>query len=73
MARQSNHDDGPTLLSSRCEQCGYYLTRTASGYLQCPLGHGRLTDDSADPRDYQQPDDGERWGRWIDDDLPDAA
>jgi len=25
-----------------CEQCGRYLIETASGYLCCPRGHGRL-------------------------------
>ena len=26
----------------RCVDCGEYLEETGSGYLACPLGHGRL-------------------------------
>jgi hypothetical protein len=73
MARQSNAGDGPTLFGLRCEHCGHYLARTPSGFLACPLGHGKLIDDSDDPKDCQQPGDDDRWGRWLDDDLPDAA
>jgi hypothetical protein len=34
--------DGPTAVNYRCRECGHYLQRTRSGYLACPLGHGKL-------------------------------
>lgn len=33
---------GPDLFSLRCQTCSKYLIRTESGYLACPMGHGRL-------------------------------
>jgi hypothetical protein len=49
---------GPTAQSLRCSECGHYLERTPSGYLACPLGHGKLIRESetdpepADDRDW---------------------
>jgi hypothetical protein len=47
------HDE-PALYSLRCAECGHYLARTPSGFLACPLGHGKLireTDDDPQPAD----------------------
>jgi hypothetical protein len=73
MARQPERDQLEAL-SFICCECGHPLARTESGFLACPNGHGRLTDDADDPRDYQQPDD-ERDGfdRWAGEELPPAA
>jgi hypothetical protein len=73
MARRPERDQ-IELLSLFCCECGYPLARTESGFLACPLGHGRLIDDSDDAHDYQQPeDDRDRRGGWFDEDLPPAA
>ena len=73
MARRPERDQMEAL-SFICCECGHPLARTASGFLACPNGHGRLTDDSDDPRDYQQPDDDrDRCGSWFGEDLPPAA
>lgn len=32
----------PDLFSLRCQECGRPMIHTQSGYLSCPLGHGRL-------------------------------
>jgi len=54
--------DGPTAQSLRCSECGHDLERTPSGYLACPLGHGRLI------REYERdPRPADDW------DWPDAA
>jgi hypothetical protein len=66
--RRSKHFEA-TLFSRRCEDCGRPLDRTPSGFLACPLGHGRLVRESEDD---PQPAD-ESSGRWFDDDLPPAA
>jgi hypothetical protein len=47
-----------------CGECGRLLVRTASSYLCCPAGHGRL---------LAEVDDRDRSGSWFDDDPPDAA
>jgi hypothetical protein len=63
------HDE-PTLYSLPCEECGHYLARTPSGFLACPLGHGKLIRET--DRDPQPEGDHERWGSWFGDDLPDS-
>lgn len=42
-----------------CSVCGSYLVQTASGYLCCPRGHGRLLADCTDDRcgSWFEPDD----------------
>lgn len=49
---------GDTDLS--CSECGRLLVRTGSGYLVCPLGHGRLLEELGDA---------ERSSAWFEDDL----
>jgi hypothetical protein len=66
MKRQKHHD--ATLFSLRCGECGHYLTRTPSGYLACPLGHGKLIRET--DSDPQPEGDDERWGSWFSDDAP---
>lgn len=39
-----------------CVVCGEHLVRTAQDYLACPLGHGKLIDESPEPD-----------GRWFED------
>jgi hypothetical protein len=63
--RRQKYDDA-TLYSLRCEDCGHYLTRTPSGYLACPLGHGKLIRETPDD---PQPAD-ESSGLWFADDPP---
>jgi hypothetical protein len=58
----------PTLYSLRCGECGHYLTRTPSGFLACPLGHGKLILET--PDNPQPEGDHERWGSWSGDELP---
>jgi hypothetical protein len=70
MARRPEHD-WPILTALRCEDCGHYLARTESGFLACPLGHGRLIRETDD--DPQPDDDRDRRGGWFDEDLPPAA
>jgi hypothetical protein len=64
MTRQK-HDE-PTLYSLQCEECGHYLTRTPSGFLACPLGHGKLIRETPDD---PQPAD-ESSGLWFRDEPP---
>jgi hypothetical protein len=64
MARRPERD-WPILTSLRCSECGHYLARTESGFLACPLGHGRLIRESDDDRD--------RCGSGFGEDLPPAA
>lgn len=40
--KQSNE---PNLFALRCDQCMRQLVGTDSGYLACPIGHGRLIPD----------------------------
>ena len=66
MARRRRAEE-PNLFGIRCGECGRQLTRTQSGYLACPLGHGKLrVDDEA-------PEEPERCGSWFDPDGPEAA
>ncbi len=37
------------LFSLLCQECGRRLIHTPSGFLSCPLGHGRLRLDEAAP------------------------
>ncbi len=62
-SKRKVRDEEPGLFSLRCEQCGEYLISTTSGYLCCPMGHGRLQIDAP-------PDDGDGCGLWSVDDLP---
>jgi hypothetical protein len=50
-------DDGPADSALSCGVCGRALTRTPSGFLACPRGHGYLLEEH----------DGDRCGRWFDD------
>jgi hypothetical protein len=55
---------GPAAVAFQCPECGHYLERTPSGFLACPLGHGRLIRLPGEP----EPADDWDWG-----DLPRAA
>jgi hypothetical protein len=50
------------LFDLRCEECGEYLIRTESGYLSCPMGHGKLVEEQ--PADVP-PGTEEACGLWI--------
>jgi hypothetical protein len=49
--------DGPRESSLTCE-CGEPLLATQSGFLCCPLGHGRLFEAANDPKNWQFDEDG---------------
>jgi hypothetical protein len=69
MGRRKHRESTRLFLPLRCRECGHYLARTPSGFLACPLGHGRLvreTDDDPQPQD-------ETSGLWVQDELPPAA
>lgn len=48
-------DAGPAESNLSCE-CGEPLTRTPSGFLCCPLGHGKLMEAANDPRRWDGDD-----------------
>jgi hypothetical protein len=58
--RRQKHEE-PTLYSLRCVDCGHFLVRTESGFLACPLGHGRLIRETPDD---PQPEDESGW-QWF--------
>ncbi len=45
MAKRKKTCDEPNLFALRCDECGRQLVNTESGYLACPMGHGRLAVD----------------------------
>ncbi len=61
MARKRKNPDEPNLFALRCEECNRQLVGTESGYLSCPIGHGRLQVDEIVTH-------GEPCGSWFDDD-----
>jgi hypothetical protein len=61
MARRRKTDE-PNLFALRCEECQRQLVKTISGYLACPLGHGKLC------LDDEPPEEPERCGSWFDPD-----
>jgi hypothetical protein len=69
MRRPKHHESTRLHISLRCQECGHYLARTASGFLACPLGHGRLVREADDD---PQPAD-ESSGLWFQDELLPAA
>ena len=62
MARRRKTDDTPNLFALRCEECQRQLVKTASGFLACPLGHGKLR------LDDEPPGEQELCGSWFDPD-----
>jgi hypothetical protein len=46
--------DEPLPVGLSCSACGRPMVRTASGYLSCPMAHGKL---KAEPVDDPEPDD----------------
>jgi hypothetical protein len=66
MARRRQRADEPNLFALRCSACGQQLVRTASGYLSCPEGHGKLR------LDEDRPEEPEPWGLWFGPDDPAA-
>jgi hypothetical protein len=46
----------PAAVAFRCPECGQWLERTPSGFLVCPLGHGRLV------RLLGEPEPADDWG-----------
>jgi hypothetical protein len=61
MARRRKPDE-PDLFALRCAECQRQLVKTASGYLACPSGHGKLCLDD-EPPGGQEP-----CGSWFDPD-----
>ena len=54
----------------RCEQCGEHLEHTASGFIACPRGHGKLMDPHTvawRAQARQDDDQGEPVDTWPDD------
>jgi hypothetical protein len=45
-------DAGPPGSARTCATCGEHLTRTPSGFLCCPVGHGRLFEAANDPANW---------------------
>lgn len=37
---------GPDLFTPRCETCDRSMIRTESGFLVCPMGHGKLASEA---------------------------
>jgi hypothetical protein len=60
--KRQKHDE-PSLYAPRCEDCGHFLVRTESGYLACPLGHGKLIRETPDD---PQPEDETAWQFFAD-------
>jgi hypothetical protein len=66
MARRRPRTEEPNLFALRCDECGRQLETTPSGYLACPLGHGKLRADVP-------PLDPEPSGLWFGDEPPDGG
>lgn len=58
-------DTSPDLFSPRCGECGAALVTTASGFVTCPAGHGRLVVEDLTPAG-----DAEECGSWFAPDVP---
>lgn len=70
MARKRKPDAYPLtadLFAQRCDQCQRQLLPTESGYLACPVGHGRLIRDEATVPHFEPS------GLWNDFDLTAAG
>jgi hypothetical protein len=63
-ARQGELFDtgGPPATWLRCRHCGRFLARTPSGFLACPMGHGKLLREATDPQSADE------W-EWLDDSV----
>ncbi len=47
MARKRAYKADSRVLWNLCDECGAPLDRTVSGFLACPLGHGKLVAEEA--------------------------
>ena len=50
----------PNLFALRCQECGKQLVKTASGFLACPNGHGKLIREEREEMPEVEP-----WGSWF--------
>lgn len=57
----------PGLFSPKCGECGRELVTTESGFLCCPMGHGRLV-----VEELTDCGSAERFGSWFAPDVPDG-
>ena len=49
MGKRKKQDNGPSLFTPRCAECGEVMCETPSGYWACGRGHGRLVTDGSEP------------------------
>lgn len=52
---------GPDLFTPRCETCNRPMIRTESGFLACPMGHGKLHVETCDNCGTNPPEGSLAW------------